>query len=138
MNKEIISTANAPKAIGPYEQAIKVGEFVYASGQIPLDPKTGNLVEGGITIQTRRVMENLKGVVEAAGSSLDRVVKATRDRQRRFGAGKGIEVEKIDGSADEKKKHDEDTHQGGAATLIVRLTLSEVQSRRCVQRQPLR
>ena len=77
MNKEIISTANAPKAIGPYEQAIKVGEFVYASGQIPLDPKTGNLVEGGITIQTRRVMENLKGVVEAAGSSLERVVKAT-------------------------------------------------------------
>ena len=77
MNKEVISTVNAPKAIGPYEQAIKVGEFVYASGQIPLDPKTGNLVEGGITIQTRRVMENLKGVVEAAGSSLERVVKAT-------------------------------------------------------------
>ena len=73
MNKEIISTANAPKAIGPYEQAIKVGEFVYASGQIPLDPKTGNLVEGGITIQTRRVMENHKGVVEPAGSSLERV-----------------------------------------------------------------
>src|SRR5882724_9748414 len=67
MNKEVISTVNAPKAIGPYEQAIKVGEFVYASGQIPLDPKTGNVVEGGIAVQTRRVMENLKAVVEAAG-----------------------------------------------------------------------
>jgi 2-iminobutanoate/2-iminopropanoate deaminase len=77
MNKETVSTDQAPKAIGPYEQAIKVGEFVYASGQIPLDPKTGNLIAGDIKIQTRRVMENLKAVVEAAGSSLDRVVKAT-------------------------------------------------------------
>jgi 2-iminobutanoate/2-iminopropanoate deaminase len=77
MNKKTVSTDQAPKAIGPYEQAIKVGEFVYASGQIPLDPKTGNLVEGDIKIQTRRVLENLKAVVEAAGSSLDRVVKAT-------------------------------------------------------------
>jgi 2-iminobutanoate/2-iminopropanoate deaminase len=77
MNKEIVSTENAPKAIGPYEQAIKVGEFVYISGQIPLDPKTGNLVDGGIAAQTRRVMENLKAVVEAGGSSFERVVKAT-------------------------------------------------------------
>jgi len=77
MNKETVSTDKAPKAIGPYEQAIRVGDFVYASGQIPLDPKTGNLVEGDVKIQTRRVMENLKAVVEAAGSSLDRVVKAT-------------------------------------------------------------
>ena len=77
MNKEVISTANAPKAIGPYEQAIKVGEFVYASGQIPLDPKTGNVVEGDIKIQTRRAMENLKALLEAAGSSLDRVLKTT-------------------------------------------------------------
>jgi len=77
MNKEVISTADAPKAIGPYEQAIKVGEFIYASGQIPLDPKTGNVVEGDIKIQTRRAMENLKAVLEAAGSSLDRVVKTT-------------------------------------------------------------
>ena len=75
MNKKSVSTANAPKAIGPYEQAIKVGEFIYASGQIPLDPQTGNLVEGGITIQTRQVMENLKAVVKAAGSSLERVSK---------------------------------------------------------------
>ena len=77
MNKEIISTPNAPKAIGPYEQAIKVGEFVYISGQIPLDPKTGNLVDGDIRAQTRRVMENLKAILEASGSSLERVVKAT-------------------------------------------------------------
>jgi 2-iminobutanoate/2-iminopropanoate deaminase len=77
MNKEVISTANAPKAIGPYEQAIKVGEFVYASGQIPLDPKTGNIVEGDIKIQTRRAMENLKAVLDASGSSLERVVKTT-------------------------------------------------------------
>lgn len=77
MNKEVISTDNAPKAIGPYEQAIKVGEFVYISGQIPLEPRTGNLVEGDIKAQTRRVMENLKGILVASGSSLERVVKAT-------------------------------------------------------------
>jgi 2-iminobutanoate/2-iminopropanoate deaminase len=77
MDKAVISTANAPKAIGPYEQAIKVGEFVYCSGQIPLDPTTGNVVDGDITVQTRRVMENLRAVVEAAGSSFERVVKTT-------------------------------------------------------------
>lgn len=77
MDKQIISTENAPKAIGPYEQAIRVGDFVYASGQIPLDPETGNLVEGEIKVQTRRALENLKAVLEAAGSSLDRVVKTT-------------------------------------------------------------
>lgn len=77
MTKQIVSTDKAPKAIGPYEQAIKVGEFVYASGQIPLDPKTGKLVDGGIKEQTCQVMENLKAILEAAGSSLDRVVKAT-------------------------------------------------------------
>lgn len=77
MNKEVISTPNAPKAIGPYEQAIKIGELVYASGQIPLDPKTGDIVAGDIKIQTRRALENLKAVLEASGSSLDRVVKTT-------------------------------------------------------------
>jgi 2-iminobutanoate/2-iminopropanoate deaminase len=77
MTKETVSTDKAPRAIGPYEQAIKVGEFVYTAGQIPIDPKTGNLVEGGIAAQTRQVLENLKSVLEAAGSSLDRVVKAT-------------------------------------------------------------
>ncbi|HEX7230618.1 MAG TPA: RidA family protein [Candidatus Binatia bacterium] len=77
MQKQIVATQSAPKAIGPYEQAIKVGDFIYASGQIPLDPATGNLVEGNITVQTRRVMENLKAVLTAAGSSLERVVKTT-------------------------------------------------------------
>lgn len=77
MNKETVATDRAPKAIGPYEQAIKVGEFVYTAGQIAIDPKTGNLVEGDIAAQTRRVLENLKAVLESAGSSLDRVVKAT-------------------------------------------------------------
>jgi len=77
MNKETVVTDKAPKAIGPYEQAVKVGGFVYASGQIPLDPETGNLVQGDITVQVRRVLQNLKAVLEAAGSSLDRVIKAT-------------------------------------------------------------
>ena len=77
MNKVTIATDKAPKAIGPYEQAIKVGDFVYTSGQIPLDPKTGNLVDGDIKEQTCQVLENLQAVLEAVGSSLDRVVKAT-------------------------------------------------------------
>jgi len=77
MIRETVRTDKAPKAIGPYEQAIKVGDFIYTAGQIPLDPKTGNLVEGGIATQTRQVLENLKAVLEAGGSSLDRVVKAT-------------------------------------------------------------
>lgn len=77
MNRAIIHTDNAPKAIGPYAQAIKVGNFVYTAGQIPIDPKTGNFVEGGIAAQTRQVLENLKAVLVAAGSSLDQVVKAT-------------------------------------------------------------
>jgi 2-iminobutanoate/2-iminopropanoate deaminase len=77
MNKEIISAAGAPKAIGPYEQAVKAGEWVYVSGQIPLDPKSGSLVEGDIAVQTRRVMENLKAIIEAAGSSFERVIKTT-------------------------------------------------------------
>ena len=77
MIREPISTENAPTAIGPYEQAIKVGDFVYTAGQIPIDPKTGNLISGGIAEQTRQVLENLKAVLEAAGSSLDKVIKAT-------------------------------------------------------------
>jgi len=77
MNKEPVQTDNAPKAIGPYEQAIKANGFIYTAGQIPIDPKTGSFVEGGITAQTRQVLENLKAVLEAGGSSLDRVVKAT-------------------------------------------------------------
>ena len=76
MNKQTVATDKAPKAIGPYEQAIKIGDFIYASGQIPLDPQTGNLIAGGIAEQTHRVMKNLSAVLEAGGSSLDRVVKA--------------------------------------------------------------
>ena len=77
MIRETVSTDKAPKAIGPYEQAIKAGDFVYTAGQIPIDPQTGNLVAGGIAEQTRQVLENLKAVLEAAGSSLDKVIKAT-------------------------------------------------------------
>jgi 2-iminobutanoate/2-iminopropanoate deaminase len=77
MTREAVRTDNAPKAIGPYEQAIKANGFIYTAGQIPIDPKTGNFVEGSISDQTRQVLENLKAVLEAGGSSLDRVVKAT-------------------------------------------------------------
>ena len=77
MKREIVRTVGAPKAIGPYSQAVKAGGFVFCSGQIPLDPATGELVGGGVETQTRRVMENLKAVLEAAGSSLDNVVKTT-------------------------------------------------------------
>jgi 2-iminobutanoate/2-iminopropanoate deaminase len=77
MIRETISTDKAPKAIGPYEQAIKAGGLVYTAGQIPIDPQSGNLIAGGIAEQTRQVLENPKAVLEAAGSSLDQVVKAT-------------------------------------------------------------
>ena len=77
MNREAVRTDKAPKAIGPYEQAVKVDNLVYTAGQIPIDPKTGNFVAGGIAAQTRQVLENLKAILEASGSSLDRVVKAT-------------------------------------------------------------
>lgn len=77
MKREAVRTDAAPKAIGPYEQAIRINGFVFTAGQIPLDPKTGNIVDGGIAAQTRQVLENLKGILEASGSSLDRVVKAT-------------------------------------------------------------
>ncbi|AVX29679.1 MULTISPECIES: RidA family protein [unclassified Carboxydocella] len=77
MTKEIISTTAAPQAIGPYSQAVKVGNLLFCSGQIPIDPVTGQLVTGDIQTQTRRVLDNIKGLLEAAGSSLDKVVKAT-------------------------------------------------------------
>ncbi len=77
MTKEPVRTELAPKAIGPYEQAIRANGWVFTAGQIPIDPKTGNLVEGGIASQTRQVLENLKGVLAASGSSLEKVVKAT-------------------------------------------------------------
>lgn len=72
-----IYTENAPAAIGPYSQAIKTNGFVFTSGQIALDPATGEVVAGGITEQTVRICENLKAVLAEAGSSLDKVVKAT-------------------------------------------------------------
>jgi 2-iminobutanoate/2-iminopropanoate deaminase len=75
--KDRVQTDNAPNAIGPYSQAIRANGFVFASGQIPLDPATMQIVEGGIREQTERVMNNLSAVLQAAGSSMDRVVKTT-------------------------------------------------------------
>ncbi len=77
MKKNIIATASAPAAIGPYSQAIDCGSFIVTSGQIPIDPATGNLVEGGITAQTRQSLTNVKAVVEAAGLTMDHVAKTT-------------------------------------------------------------
>ena len=75
MTKQIIHTDHAPAAIGPYSQAVRAGNTVYFSGQIPLDPATGNLVDGDIAAQARRAFDNLKAVAEAAGGSPDRVVR---------------------------------------------------------------
>ena len=75
--KQIVKTGLAPQAIGPYSQAIKAGGFVFASGQIPIDPETGEFVSGGIAEQTRQVMKNLAAVLDAAGSDLQLVVKTT-------------------------------------------------------------
>jgi 2-iminobutanoate/2-iminopropanoate deaminase len=75
--KQIIRTSHAPGAIGPYSQAVKAGGFVFASGQIPIDPQTGQFVPGGIAEQTEQVLRNLSAVLEAAGSSLEDVVKTT-------------------------------------------------------------
>ena len=77
MPREVIQTDKAPRAIGPYAQAIKVDGLLFTSGQIALDPTTGRLIDGDISAQTKQVLENLKAVLEAGGSSLDRVVKAT-------------------------------------------------------------
>lgn len=77
MQKEIIRTDKAPQAIGPYSQAVKFGELIFLSGQIPLDPQTGKIIEGDIEAQTERVMQNISAVLEAASSSLDRVLKVT-------------------------------------------------------------
>jgi 2-iminobutanoate/2-iminopropanoate deaminase len=75
--KQTVHTEQAPKAIGPYSQAIKANGFVFASGQIPIIPETGEFVAGGITEQTEQAIKNLSRVLEAAGSGLDRVVKTT-------------------------------------------------------------
>ena len=77
MERNQVSTSSAPAAIGPYSQAVRIGQFVYCSGQIALDPATGTLVEGDITAQTHRVLQNLQAVLESAGTSLASVVKTT-------------------------------------------------------------
>lgn len=77
MTKSVISTPNAPQAVGPYSQAIAADGFIFCSGQIPLDPSTGELVTGSIGDQTRRCMESLSAVLQAAGSSLEEMVKVT-------------------------------------------------------------
>src|SRR5271168_4330683 len=75
--KSVVSTQNAPAAIGPYSQAVQIGDMIYTSGQVPLDPASGVIVEGGIREQTIRVLENIKAVLAGAGSNMHRVVKTT-------------------------------------------------------------
>lgn len=75
--KEIVNTSKAPAAIGPYSQAIKVGNFLFTSGQIPLVPETGKIVEGDVRAQTRQSLKNVKAILEEAGTSLENVVKTT-------------------------------------------------------------
>lgn len=75
--RQIVQTKNAPRAIGPYSQAVVAGGFIFCSGQIPLDPQTGEFVAGGVAEQSEQVLRNLSAVLEAAGSSLERVVKTT-------------------------------------------------------------
>lgn len=77
MEKRIVKTDEAPLPIGPYSQAVVAQGFVYVAGQVALDPKTGQLVPGDVRVQTKRVMENLKAILEAAGSSMEKVVKTT-------------------------------------------------------------
>jgi 2-iminobutanoate/2-iminopropanoate deaminase len=77
LSKQVISTANAPAAIGPYSQAVRAGNLIFVSGQIPIDAGTGQLVRGDIGTQTQQVLENLAAILEAAGSSLAKVVKTT-------------------------------------------------------------
>jgi 2-iminobutanoate/2-iminopropanoate deaminase len=77
MSKETISTTNAPAALGPYSQGIRLGNIIFTAGQGPIDPATQKIVPGGIVEQTTRVMENLKAILEAAGSSLPKAVKAS-------------------------------------------------------------
>lgn len=75
--REVVATDRAPQAIGPYSQAIRAGGLIWVSGQIPLDPVSGELVRGEVEAQTRRVLANLQGILEAAGSSMDHVIRAT-------------------------------------------------------------
>jgi 2-iminobutanoate/2-iminopropanoate deaminase len=75
--KKIISTPDAPAAVGPYSQAVRVGSTIYCAGQIPLDPKSGQIVSGGIDVQTRRVLDNVTAVLKADGLTFDNIVKTT-------------------------------------------------------------
>ena len=75
--RTVIATELAPKALGPYSQAIRANGFVYAAGQTPIDPATGKLVEGDVGVQTRRVLQNVSAILEAAGTSLSKAVKTT-------------------------------------------------------------
>jgi 2-iminobutanoate/2-iminopropanoate deaminase len=75
--KKIISTPDAPAALGPYSQGVRVGSTIYCAGQIPLDPKSGQIVAGGIEVQTRRVMDNITAILKAEGLTCDNVVKTT-------------------------------------------------------------
>jgi 2-iminobutanoate/2-iminopropanoate deaminase len=77
MKKKVIQTEKAPKAIGPYSQAIQAGNFLFLSGQIPLDPKTGEFIKGDIRLQTRQVLENIKGVLESQKLGMEDVIKVT-------------------------------------------------------------
>ncbi|MCP4754853.1 MAG: RidA family protein [Proteobacteria bacterium] len=77
MKKEIVSTDRAPAAIGPYSQAIQAGNMLFASGQIAIDPATGEIIEGDVQAQTRQVLVNLEAILTAAGASLENVVKTT-------------------------------------------------------------
>ena len=77
MTREVVTTKDAPEAIGPYSQAIRAGGFLFASGQIPIDPATGEMVNGDARAQTTRVLENVRAVLAAGGSSFERVVKST-------------------------------------------------------------
>ncbi len=77
MSRSVVQTTSAPQAIGPYSQAIRAGNTVYVSGQIPLDPATGAMVTGGFEAETRRAFDNLKAVAAAAGASLDHAVRVT-------------------------------------------------------------
>lgn len=77
MEKQIISTEQAPAAVGPYSQGVRAGHFLYTAGQIALDPATGKIVEGDVAAQTRQVMGNLQAILQAAGSTLNKVVKTT-------------------------------------------------------------
>lgn len=75
--KKIISTTDAPAAVGPYSQAVRVGSTIYCAGQIPLDPKSGQLVSGGIDAQAKRVMENISGILKAEGLTFENIAKTT-------------------------------------------------------------